>query len=596
MKDKKKISIIAGVLLLVLLTIGVTYAFFSYIGSGTTENTISSDSITFLYEEIDQQGAGISINDALPVEDSVGKQGQAFNFRIISNTNSNVSIPYEINVRQKEGTDDIGDIVKLYLTKVDDNNNEEEVELSKYSELRTVTKNNHQEKLLHADKVPASDSGYNQRYRLRMWIDSEANFSDGSKNNKTFAVTVNVYSSGHVQTEEDIQAAGRTDITSFSVNNTVLTETSTDHYEMGLENGTTEATINIETTNPYTKVVIEKTDETYTNVIAANTGIQKLSTSKKVSLNNGANYFRIRLISEDGTANSEKYLNIIIGNHKWDFNYIKDVEEWTVPLTGVYQLEVWGASGADSTDGTDTYAGGYGGYSTATVNLTKNSKLDIVVGGEGNTYNYVVGQAASVDGGYNGGGAGGNGVSSNWPYRNLFSGGGATHIAIHNDQYDILSSYSNPSTASNYVYLVAGGGGSGAAQTDNSSNYSYSTGGSGGGTKGGNITILKRKGAVATGNYTGGTQTSGYAFGQGYPSISSSGSWGAGGGWYGGAMGSGGSGYINTTLTTNGRMVCYNCMSESDSVTTLNECYNTNAVSNCSKSGNGHARITYLEN
>ncbi|MBR6113101.1 MAG: hypothetical protein IKP79_01140, partial [Bacilli bacterium] len=84
MKDKKKISIIAGVFLLVLLTIGVTYAFFSYIGNGSTENTISSDSITFLYEEIDQQGAGISITNAVPIEDSVGKQGQAFNFRIIS--------------------------------------------------------------------------------------------------------------------------------------------------------------------------------------------------------------------------------------------------------------------------------------------------------------------------------------------------------------------------------------------------------------------------------------------------------------------------------------------------------------------------------
>ena len=311
MKDKKKISIIVGVFLLVLLTIGVTYAFFSYIGNGSTENTISTDSITFLYEEIDQQGAGISITNAVPIEDSVGKQGQAFNFRIISNTNSNVSIPYEINVRQKEGTDDIGDIVKLYLTKVDNSNNETEVELSKYSDLTTVTKNNHQEKLLHIDKVPANSNGYTQKYRLRMWIDNSTDFSDGTYNNKEFSVMVNVYSSGHVETEQDIQAAGRTDITSLSVNNSIITSTN-DNYNAELPSGTTEATINVVTANPYTRTVIEKTDSTYTNVIAMNSGIQRLSTSKQISLAQGDNYFRIRLTSEDTTTNSELHLHIYV--------------------------------------------------------------------------------------------------------------------------------------------------------------------------------------------------------------------------------------------------------------------------------------------
>ena len=312
MKDKKKISIIVGVFLLVLLTIGVTYAFFSYIGSGTTENTISSDSITFLYEEIDQQGNGISITEATPVDDITGKQGQAFNFRIISTSANTISIPYEINVRKKDGSDNLDDIVKLYLTKVDDNNQETEVELSKYSELTTVTKNNHQEKQLHIDKVPANSNGYSQKYRLRMWIDKDADFSTGNYNDKTFSITVNVYSSGHVQTQEDVESAGRTDITSLSVNNVELNQISTNTYSTSLENGTTETTIDIETTNPYTKVVIEKTDETYTNVIAANTGIQKLSTSKKVSLSNGANYFRIRLTSEDTTTNRELHLKITV--------------------------------------------------------------------------------------------------------------------------------------------------------------------------------------------------------------------------------------------------------------------------------------------
>ncbi len=309
MRNKQRIITLVAVLTFLLITVGVSYAFFSYIGRGSTENTISSDSITFLYEEIDKQGNGISITEATPVDYVTGKQGQAFNFRIISTSASTISIPYEINVRKKDDSDNLDNIVKLYLTKVDDNNQETEVELSKYSDLTTVTKNNHQEKQLHIDKVPANSNGYSQKYRLRMWIDKDADFSTGDYNNKTFSITVNVYSSGHVETEEDIQAAGRTDITSLSVNNSIITSTN-DNYNAELPSGTTEATINVVTANPYTRTVIEKTDSTYTNVIAMNTGIQRLSTSKTVTLDNNANYFRIRLASEDGTTNTTLRLYI----------------------------------------------------------------------------------------------------------------------------------------------------------------------------------------------------------------------------------------------------------------------------------------------
>ena len=310
MKNKQRIITLVAVLGFLLITVGVTYAFFSYIGSGSTENTISSDSITFLYEEINQQGNGISIENATPVSDTVGRQGQAFNFRIISTATNTISIPYEIDVRKKDGSDNLDSIVKLSLSKVDGNNQETEVELSKYGDLTTVTKNNHEEKQLHIDKVPANTNGYSQQYRLRMWIDENTDFSTGNYNEKTFSVTVNVYSTGHVETDADRQAASRTDVTSLSVNNTVLTQVSENYYEMEVSDQTTQATIDLVTTNPYTQAVIEKTDSTYTNVIAMNTGIQRLSTSKTVTLDNNANYFRIRLASEDGTTNTTLRLYI----------------------------------------------------------------------------------------------------------------------------------------------------------------------------------------------------------------------------------------------------------------------------------------------
>ena len=289
-----------------------------------------------------------------------------------------------------------------------------------------------------------------------------------------------------------------------------------------------------------------------------------------------------------------------------NFDYTGNVQTYTVTCAGTYKLEVWGAQGADSFGGGNDYPGGRGGYSTATVNLQENDKLDIVVGGIGGTFEYVAGQSFIAEGGYNGGGQGYTPISGNWPYRNVFGGGGATHIAIHNNQYDVLSSYGTPEVAVNYVYLVAGGGGSGVAQSDKArSNYSYGIGGSGGGTKGGDETVISRSNSMRTTTSTGGTQTaigSGYfdtskcGFGQGCPIAATNTLPGGGAGWYGGNYASGGSGYINTSLVTNGSMVCYNCMNESDEVTTVNECYNADAISNCSKSGNGYAKITYIGN
>ena len=68
-------------------------------------------------------------------------------------------------------------------------------------------------------------------------------------------------------------------------------------------------------------------------------------------------------------------------------------EEFIVPYTGYYRLEVWGAQGG---------TGGKGGYSSEYVRLTKGEKLYIYIGGKGadrrdniNTY---------LKGGFNGGG------------------------------------------------------------------------------------------------------------------------------------------------------------------------------------------------
>ena len=60
--------------------------------------------------------------------------------------------------------------------------------------------------------------------------------------------------------------------------------------------------------------------------------------------------------------------------------------------------------------------------------------------------------------------------------------------------------------------------------------------------------------------------------------------------------GGGGSGYIGNTLLVDKIMYCYNCATSNDesTKTVSNTCANSSPTENCSKIGNGYARITYL--
>ena len=258
-----------------------------------------------------------------------------------------------------------------------------------------------------------------------------------------------------------------------------------------------------------------------------------------------------------------------------NFAYTGSVQTYTVPFTGTYKLEVWGAQGTDFIKGT----GGNGGYSYGTISLTKNKVLYVCVGGQGNPptyssdYSYSVsGKSLGGTGGYNGGGNGGDGFTA---YSGCGGGGGATHIATYNGVLKELSS----NQAS--VVIVAGGGGS-------------TSEAAGGGLNG-----------ISCSNeyYTsaGGGQTSGYQFGQGqagytktaYGSYGAEGNGGAGGGWYGGYAcqtgngndtnvgGGGGSGHIGSGVT--GTTIAGNTSFTDYDGTTVT-----------GHAGNGYARITFV--
>ena len=270
----------------------------------------------------------------------------------------------------------------------------------------------------------------------------------------------------------------------------------------------------------------------------------------------------VKVVKGDTITISKQYKDTITYNYNGTDGTDGSVQKFTAPVTGNYNLQVWGASGGNSSSG---YLGGNGGYSKGTVSLNKDDVLYIYVGGKGLD---GVASTGSQTGGYNGGGKSGGGASTS--FGSGGSGGGATHIA---KVEGLLSTLSNSTSD---ILLVAGAGGG-------SANYRGYTGGAGGGTTG--VTGL---GYSSLGNAkyqaSPGTQTSGGA--PGYNAASDTamtGSFGKGGdgtkittryaysggggsGFYGGGGGSGysgngntayrytsggggGSGYINTSLT-----------------------------------------------
>ena len=252
-----------------------------------------------------------------------------------------------------------------------------------------------------------------------------------------------------------------------------------------------------------------------------------------------------------------------------DFSYINGCTEYTVPTSGTYKLEVWGAQGGSSSE---YDLGGKGAYVYGYRYIQANTTLNVCVGGRG-----LPGGTSNVNGGFNGGG-----TSSGASTFAGGSGGGATDIRIGTNFEDTI--------------IVAGGGGGSASRNDSTN---PSIGGAGGGGTG-TSTPTSYNGLGAT-EESGGAQasfsdgsitkypTSGSKLNGGTSGLySTTYSGGAGGGgYYGGGAGvrygsgGGGSSYCGDTL---------NCTRYSgDEEFTL---YNgTKSIGN---PNDGYARITLI--
>ena len=197
MNNKKQLLLSIGlVLILVLMIVGISYAAFKFVGLGNKPNTITTGAIMMEYTESTNT---ISMTGALPTTDVTGKvrltEGEYFDFTIKSSIQGNTNINWEI------AAEDItvsakkidGNHIKLYLTSLDDSDNETEVMAPTVYSTDT-TENTYTGRpggmmSLAKGTMSASET---TKYRLRMYVDEDYN-PQGDGGGLSFSVKINVY-------------------------------------------------------------------------------------------------------------------------------------------------------------------------------------------------------------------------------------------------------------------------------------------------------------------------------------------------------------------------------------------------------------------
>ena len=175
-----------------------------------------------------------------------------------------------------------------------------------------------------------------------------------------------------------------------------------------------------------------------------------------------------------------------------NFDYTGNVQTYTVPLTGTYKIECWGASGGNEAS---TY-GGRGAYASGFLNL-RNITIYVFVGGQGESRGD--GTGTTYKGGFNGGGT--TGYAS--------GGGGATDIRLINGTWNDFNSLKSR------IIVASAGTGADLSESGHYGGALIGTNGLGG--DGGSQTA-GGKGEIENGGfgYAGGEGTDGGGAGNGY--------------------------------------------------------------------------------
>ena len=197
MNNKKQLLLSIGlVLILVLMIVGISYAAFKFVGLGNKPNTITTGAITMEYTESTNT---ISMTGALPTTDATGKvrltAGEYFDFTLSGTIKGSENINWEIaaeDVTTASRKID-GKYIKLYLTSLDENNNEKEV-MAPTVYTAESTENTYTGRPINMMSLAkgTTSTSFSTKYRLRMYVDESYN-PQGDGGNLAFSIKINAY-------------------------------------------------------------------------------------------------------------------------------------------------------------------------------------------------------------------------------------------------------------------------------------------------------------------------------------------------------------------------------------------------------------------
>ena len=197
MNNKKQLMLSIGlVLILVLMIVGISYAAFQFAGSGSKVNSITTGAITMKYMESTNV---INITGALPTTDTTGKvrltEGEYFDFTLEGTIQGTENINWEIAAEDVTASDKKidGKYIKLYLTSLDDNNNETEVmEPTVYT--TESTENTYTGRPINMMSLAkgSTSKSFSTKYRLRMYVDESYN-PQGDGGDLSFSIKISAY-------------------------------------------------------------------------------------------------------------------------------------------------------------------------------------------------------------------------------------------------------------------------------------------------------------------------------------------------------------------------------------------------------------------
>lgn len=167
--DKKKKVIILGIIcLIILLSIGVSYAYWKFVYMQSDKNLAVSKCLKL---ELSNEENNINLTNIYPISDEEGKKLTPYTFTL-TNT-CTISAKYSVNLEMLEGTTLNSKYLDVLVNNGDINL------LSSYDETKTVVAGSVESRTLFSDILTP---GASKDYSLSIWMDKDVTLDDDAEN------------------------------------------------------------------------------------------------------------------------------------------------------------------------------------------------------------------------------------------------------------------------------------------------------------------------------------------------------------------------------------------------------------------------------